>query len=126
MSAFADLVLQNNAAANVTFSPNGIDSNSVATYLTSDAVFDAKSKVTMSVALPKAGSSVARIKQKIVIPIMSTVDTTLKLADLIVNIDAVVPKVATETNRLDARKYAEKLLGHAVSTDAFQKLQGIY
>ena len=126
MSAFALLTLQNNAAANVDFTPVSIDSNGVATWKTGDSVYDAKSTVTMSVTHPKNGSDVVRMKQKVVLPVMDSVDTTLKVADCIVNIDVVLPKRASETNRLDLRKYAEKLIANAISTDAFQKLQGIY
>lgn len=126
MAAFATLTLQNNAAANVVFNPQSIDGSGVATYLTSDAVYDAKKKVTMSVSLPKNGSSVARIKQKVMIPIMDTVDANLKVAEAYVTIEAVVPKIASETNRLDLRKLADTLLQNAVSTSAYQNLEAIY
>lgn len=126
MSAFAALTLQNNAAANVVFNPQSIDSDGVATYLTSDAIFDSKKKVTMSVALPKGGSSVARIKQRVMIPIMDTVDTNKKVAEAYVTIEAVIPKLASETARLDLRKLADTLLANAVSTAAYQSLEAIY
>lgn len=126
MSAFAALTLQNNAAANVTFNPQSLDSSGVATYITSDSVFDARKKVTMSVALPKNGSSVIRIKQKVVVPVMDAVDATLKVGEAYCNIEAVIPKQASETVRLDLRKYADTLLQNAVSTAAFQNLEAIY
>lgn len=126
MSAFAALTLQNNAAANVVFNPAGIDSQGVATYLTSDSVYDARKKITMSVQLPKNNSSVVRIKQKVVVPVMDTVDATKKVGEIIVNIDAAISKLASETLRLDARKYADTLLANAVSTAAFQNFESIY
>lgn len=126
MSAFATLTLQNNAATNVVFNPQSIDSDGVATYLSGDAVLDAKKKVTMSVTLPRGGSAVARVKQKIVVPIMDTIDLNKKVAEAYVTIDFVLPKLASETVRLDLRKYADTLLTNAVTTAAVQSLEAIY
>jgi len=126
MSAFATLTLQNNAAANVVFSPVSIDASGVATWLTSDSVYDAKKSVTMSVSLPKKGGSVSRIKQKIVIPIMNSVVTTQKDGEIIANVEVVIPKIASSTDRLDARKYVQTLVADAVSTAAFTNLESIY
>lgn len=126
MSAFASLTLQNNAAANVIFNPQSIDSMGVATYLTGDAILDAKSRVTMSVNLPKNGSTVSRVKQKIVVPVMDTVDPSKKVAEAYANIEFVFPKNASETIRLDCRKYAVTLLSSAVTTAAVQGLEAVY
>lgn len=126
MTAFAALTLQNNAAANVTFNPQSIDSSGVATWFTSDSVFDAKKKVTMSVSTPKGNGTVSRIKQRVMVPIMDTVDTTKKIGEAYVNIEAVIPKVTSDIIRLDLRKYADTLLTNAVSTAAFQNLEAIY
>lgn len=126
MSAFAALTLQNNAATNVVFNPQSIDSAGVATFLSTDTVLDSKKRVTMSVTLPKGGSPVARVKQKIVVPIMDTVDANKKVAEAYVSIEFVLPKIASETVRLDLRKYADTLLTNAVTTAAVQGLEAIY
>lgn len=126
MSAFAAVTLQNNAAANVVFNPASIDSAGVAKWMTADSVFDAKKLLTMSVTLPKNGSTVTRIKQKVTVPIMDTVDANLKVADAYVTIEAVLPKLASETIRLDLRKYADTLLQNAISTAGYQNLESIY
>lgn len=127
MSAFATLTLQNNAAANVSFAPTTIDQAGVAKWLSNETVFDGKKAVTMSMSYPKnGGSSVVRIKQKVNVPIMDTVDTSLKVADAYVNIEFVLPKQASETVRLDLRKYADTLLQNAVTTAAVQNFEGIY
>lgn len=127
MSAFASITLQNNAAANVTFNPQSIDANGVASFLSTDTtVLDAKKKVTMSVSLPKNGGSVARVKQRVVVPIMDTVDTTKKMAEAYVNIEFVMPKNASDIIRLDLRKYADTLLTNAITTAAVQNLEAIY
>lgn len=126
MSAFAALTLKNNAAANVVFNPASIDSSGVARWMTADAIYDSKKAATMLVTYPKNGSSVCRIKQKIVVPIMDTVDASLKVGEAICNIDVVLPKNCSETTRLDLRSFASELLANAVSTAAFQNLEGIY
>lgn len=126
MSAFAALVLKNAAAADVTFNPSSIDGAGVATWLTSTSIFDAKEKVTMSVQLAKNGGAVSRIKQKVLIPIMDTVDTSSKLGEAYATIEIVIPKVSTSTHRLDLRAHLSTLLDHAVSTAAFTDLEAIY
>lgn len=127
MSAFANMTLNNNAAVAVVFNPQSIDSNQVATYMVSaDGILDAKRRASISVTLPKNGSVVSRVKGKIVVPVMDTVETTKKIGEVIVNIDAAIPKVASETQRLDALAFAKNLLGHANMTAAFQNLEAIY
>jgi len=126
MTAFASLVLTNAALATVTFNPMGKDPKGVATWMTNDSVYDSKKKVTMSTTLPGANTGVVRIKQKVMIPIMDSIDPTKKLSEAYVNIEAVLPKNASQTVRLDLRKLADTLLAHAVSTAAFGDLEGIY
>lgn len=126
MSAFASLTLVDSAAANVVFTPQSIDSSGVATYMSADAVFDAKKRVTMSVSLPKNGGTVARVKQKVTVPIMDTVDATKKVAEAYVNIEYVFPKETSSTDRLNVRKFAETLTTNAVTTAAVTSLEAIY
>jgi hypothetical protein len=126
MSAFASLTLVDYAVANVVFTPTSIDNNGVAKYLSSDAIFDAKKAVTMQVTLPKAGGSVSRVKQKIVIPIMDTVDTTKKVSECIISIEAVLPKNATLAQRRDLKALAVSLAGNAITTAAYESLESIY
>jgi len=126
MSAFGTLTLQNNAAANVVFNPASIDSNGVANWYVTNSIFDARWKATMQVTLPKNGSQVARVKQRVVMPIMDTVDTTKKVGEAYAMVEFVLPKQATETNRLDLRKLIDTLLQNAVTTAAVQNLESIY
>lgn len=126
MSAFASLSLTNAAAVAVVFNPASIDSSGVARWLTSDAIYDSKKAATMLVTYPKNGGQVCRIKQKIVIPIMDAVDASKKVSEAYVNIEAVIPKNASETTRMDLRKFADSFLMHAVATAAYQNLEGIY
>jgi len=126
MSAFAALSLQNNAAVAQAFNPQSIDAAGVATWYGTETVLDAKKKVTLSVSLPKNGSTVSRVKQRISVPIMDAVDATKKIADAYVDITFVLPKQASETVRLDLRKYADQLLINAVTTAAVQNLEAIY
>jgi hypothetical protein len=126
MTAFAALTLPNNAAVDQTFTPVGIDPQGVAKWLGSETILDGKKSVTMSVALPKNGSTVVRVKQRVTIPVMDAVDTTKKIAEAYADVVMVLPKQATETNRLDLRRYTEKLLENAVSTAAVTNFEAIY
>jgi hypothetical protein len=126
MTAFAALSLANNAAAAQSFTPAVIDSVGVAKWLGTETILDGKKSVTMSVALPKNGSNVVRMRQRVAIPIMDAVDTTKKIAEAYADITVVLPKQATLTNRLDLRAYAKNLLADAVSTAAFTDFEAIY
>lgn len=127
MSAFATLALTNNAAATVNFTPLSLDnSTGVAKWGTASSVFDGKSLVTMKVDLPTGKSTRIKIKQKVSIPIMDTVNVNLKLDELICTIEISLPKTATQTQRLDLRKYADTLLLNAVTTSAVDLFEGIY
>lgn len=126
MSAFATLTLQNNAAANVVFAPSSIDSNGVASWFVTNSVYDARWKATMALSLPKNGGTVARLKQRIVIPVMDTVDATKKIGEGYVNIEFVLPKQMSSTNRLDLRKLADTMITNAVTTAGVTDLESIY
>lgn len=126
MTAFAVLTLKNNATTDVAFQPQGIDSSGVAKWLGAGTVFDARYAVTMSVALPKNGSSVVRIKQKVTIPVMDTVDTTVKVGDAYANIELVLPKLASATQILDLRAFCANLVNNAVTTAAVTNFEAIY
>lgn len=126
MSAFAAISLQNEAAVAQTFNPANIDSAGVAKWLGTETVLDGKKSVTMSVILPKNGSSVVRIKQRISIPVMDAVDVTKKIADCYADVTMVLPKQASATNRLDLRKYIDQLVTNAVTTAAVSNFESIY
>lgn len=126
MSAFANLTLQNNAAANVTFVPSNIDKNGVATWYVTNSVLDARHRASLQVRNPSASSNVARVSARVVIPVMDTVDASKKVADCIGTFEFVLPKQATEANRLDLRKYLDTLMQNAVTTAAVQYIESIY
>jgi len=126
MSSFAALTLKNNALADVVFNPQSIDPEGVAKWLDANSIFDAKRSVTMRVSLPKNGGQVARIKQRVMIPVMDSVDTSKKIAEAYINIESVVPKQASEQVRLDLRAFGGNLLDNAVSTAAFTSLEAIF
>lgn len=126
MAAFATLTLTNNAAANVVFAPSKIDANGVATYYSTASVIDARPSASLAVRVPSKTSNVARVTGKIVVPVMDVVNTSLKIAECIGSFELVLPKVATETQRLDARKLLDTLLQNAISTSAVQYLESVY
>lgn len=126
MAAFATLTLQNNAAANVVYNPQAIDSEGVAQWGTTATVFDAREKATLSVRLPKNGSNVVRVTGKLSIPVMDTVDTTKKVSECLGSFELVLPKQATETQRLNLRKQLDTFIANAIVTSAVQSFEGIY
>lgn len=125
MTAFAVLSLANNAAAAQSFTPANI-SDGVAKWMGTETILDGKKSVTMSVTHPKNGSNVVRVRQRVAIPIMDAVNTSLKVAEAYADITIVLPKQATLTNRLDLRAYTQNLLANAVSTAAFTDFEAIY
>lgn len=127
MTAFAALSLLNNAAVAQSFAPVGIDPSGVAKWMTtSEAVYDARRQATMLTTLPKNGSNVFRMKQKVVIPVMDIIDISKKVAEAYVNVEFVIPKQANLTQRLDLRAYADEFVKNAVSTAAITNFEGIY
>lgn len=127
MTAFAVLSLANTAMTAIAFNPVGIDSSGVARWMTtSETSLDARRSATMSVGLPKNGSNVVRVKQRVAIPVMDTVDTTKKVAEAYVNIEFVLPKQASDTVRLDLRAFAKNFVDHAATTAAVTNFESQY
>lgn len=124
MTAFAALVLNDNAAVATTFGPAGIDSSGVAKWMGNQAVFDGKKTVTMSVTHPKSTGSVVRIKQKVTIPILDAQNA--KVGESSVNVEFVISKLASNTDRLDLRAFGQNLLANAVTTAAVTNFESIY
>lgn len=126
MAAFASLALQNNAAATVTFTPSKIDQNGVAIYYSTATVIDARPMASLGVKQPSKASPVARVTGKVVVPVMNAVNTSQKDAECIGTFELVLPKIATETQRLDTRKLLDTLLANAVTTAATQYIESVY
>lgn len=126
MSAFATLTLQNHAAANVVLTPSNIDPSGVATWYGSANVLDARLRATMSVRNPKGASNVARVAGKVVVPVMDSVDPSKKVAEVLGTFEFVLPKQATETQRLDIRKLLDTMIQNAITTAAVQNVESIY
>lgn len=127
MTAFAALSLQNAAAAAISFGPVGIDPQGVARWMTStEASYDARRLATMSVTPPKNGSSVARTKLRVAIPVMDAIDTTKKIGESYANIEFVISKLASDTVRADLQAFAKNLIAHAATTAAITNFEGQY
>lgn len=126
MSAFAALTLKNYAIADVIFSPLSIDSTGVATYGSSNAIYDAKSFVSISSKVPSARSNKARLKLKVTLPLMDTVDTTKKLDEAIAAVDLAFPKNMGQAARRDLTAYIATLVTDAVTTAFVDGFEGIY
>lgn len=126
MAAFAPVTLQNNAAVNVVFTPAQIDSSGIAKWFAPGSVLDARPMMTLKVTNPPKGSNVARVSGKIVLPVMDTINTQQKIAELIGSFEFVMPKQATETQRLDLRKLLDTLIQNAIVTAGVQNIESVY
>jgi len=123
MAAIATRTLKDHAAADVAFAPNRIDSTGVALWVGPESIYDAQSSVTQLVKRASNGSAVNRVTGKVVIPIMDSVATTTKVGDLIASFEFVLPKVATENQRLDILAAAKAAIGDSVTLAAVQKIE---
>jgi len=126
MAAFADLVLADSVPANRTFAPFAIDSNGVARWFEANSIMDARLGLTGSITLPSKGGNVARVRYKLNIPVMDTVVTTLKVGDVICNVEYIIPKRASATNRTDIRSLSYNLLNSAPLQNAVNSLASVY
>lgn len=126
MPAIAAVTLTNAATSNIAFNPQGTNSAGVTRWADGKAAYDAKHSLTQQLTLPSGKSSVARLKQKLSIPVMDSVWTTKKVAETIVTIEFVFPKLASQTDRLDAKAYAASLLAHANTVAAVTNLENVY
>lgn len=124
MPAIAALTLNNHAAVATSFIPLNTDSNGVSTFMTSEAVFDARKKVTAGVSLPKTGSSVSRLRYRVSVPVLDI--QNVKIGEVLVDVNAVIPKVASATDSLNALAFVKSLMSQAAITAAFDHQEGFY
>lgn len=124
MPAIAVLSLTNGDDTAVPFTPMGIDSSGVATFMSSAATFDARSKVTASVSLPRVGSSVSRLKYKVVVPILDS--TGVKTGEIPVEVSAIIPKGASASHANDALAFTRALLASTAVSMAFETQEAFY
>lgn len=103
----------------VTYTPNLIDANGVAVFSNDGAVYDANKRLSVSVKRPTKGSQVIRVQLKLVHPIMDATDTTLKVGECLVNLEAVFPKRATLAER-------ELIMGHLVHIVNETDVSGVF
>lgn len=127
MTQLATLQLKNQAGTEVNFAVNGVNySNNVASWAAAGASYDAKSIATFSLVPPSSKSTRARVKLKVSIPIMDAVQTTLKVDELIANVELVLPKVAVLADRQNLRAYIADFLTDAVVVNAVENFEGVY
>jgi hypothetical protein len=124
MSAFATLTISN-GTTNDSFVPSTL-SNNLAIWRKSASVYDAQAQLSNLYTGPKVGSSVVRVKQKVVIPKMDTVDATKKVSEFVCNIEFIMPKNSTDTERDLLRNYVISMVSNAITTGCVNNLQGVY
>lgn len=134
-----NLVSGSSAASggSVAFVPSFIDSNGIATYYSVNDLLDQRGKISISVRQPKAGSQVARVTAKVVVPVLDTSTFTEKLGECIATVEFVIPKVASEADRGDLLAFVANWitgldsgnLGSPESTEigkAVMRLESVY
>lgn len=127
MPAFAALQLKNQAASEITYSPADIDpSTGVSRWIGAGAVFDARTQVTSSVTYPKSTGTKVRIKGKISVPLMDTVDTTKKIDEAIASFEIAVPKNMVLLSRQDLRAALADFLIDTVVVKAVEDFESVY
>ncbi len=127
MTQLATLQLKNQAATEVTFAVNGVNySNNVASWATAGSSYDAKTVATFSLVPPTSKATRARVKLKVSIPIMDAVQTTLKVDELIANVELVLPKIAVLADRQNLRAYIADFLTDTVVVNAVENFEGVY
>lgn len=127
MSQFATLSLENQAGTEVPLTVSTIDRTSnVATWTGAGSAFDARIKASFSITLPTARSTRAKVKAKVIIPVMSPVDPTVKVDENIVNIDFSLPKNSVLLDRQNLRAMAADFLTDPVIVAAIENFEGVY
>jgi len=126
MPALAVLNLKNQAGTETAMSPVSINaSTGVANWMGAGTTLDNRVQVSSATTLPTGKATKVRSKQKVVIPIIDTV-TGLKVDEIIVNIDASIPKNAALTDRQNARAFTADLMTDAIVVAAFENFEAVY
>lgn len=130
MTAFAVITLDDGADTPVShsFTPSAIDQNGVARLyeLDDNVPFDGRNAISLGVKLPKAGSNVARVTAKVVIPVMDGVDPTKKIGEAIGSVEFVLPKSTVLAQRKDLLAFTANFLAEASVVAAVEGLESIY
>lgn len=129
MSLYAPVSLKNQAATAVAFLPTTVERNAninVANWAVAGTVYDARHKLSASLQLPSARSTRAKVKLKLTIPLMDTVNPAIKRDESIINIDFSMPKSAALLDRQNLRAYAADLLTNAMVTAMVEGFEGVY
>lgn len=127
MAAFATLSLKNQAAVEINYSPADIDQKSnVARWLGAGAVYDARPVVSLSVAYPSGNGTKVKVRGKIVVPIMDTVDTTKKVDEQIAYFEISLSKKSTLLQRQDLRAALADFCIDTTVVKAIEDFESVY
>lgn len=127
MTQFASLSLKNQAAVETVFTVEGINyQTNVASWVNVGASYDASRRATFSLVPPTSRSSRARTRVKVTIPIMDTVVPTMKVDELIANVELICPKISTLASRQDLRAFIADFLTDAVIINAIENYESVY
>jgi hypothetical protein len=126
MPAFAVLQLKNQVGTETPFNPASINpATQVATWLGAGATLDARVQVSHSLVLPTGKSTRVRAKQRVVIPIIDSVSGQ-KVDEIIVNVDASIPKNSALGDRQNIRAHVADLMTDPIVVAAFENFEAVY
>jgi hypothetical protein len=127
MTQFASLTLKDKDAADVVFAANAINyQTGVANWRNAGTSFDVSPSVTFSMSLPTAKSTRFRVKGKVVVPVPDLVQTSVKIDEIIMNLDFSIPKSATLAQRSNALAFVQTYLTNTIMSAAVSSLNGVY
>lgn len=127
MPAFSAVTLTNELESDVIFGPSTINPlTGVAEWRAGAGSYDSRSLLTYSMTLPKSNASRVRLKGKLAIPIMDSVDATKKVDELIATFELSLPKNAGMTPREDLRALFVSFLQSAVVTSGLKYFENVY
>lgn len=124
MPAFAALSLSDGTAAR-TFDTSYRRDN-LAGWRFVTGVFDANHTVTASVSLPGVNGKVSRVKHRVTVPIMDSVDVSVKLGEMVANVEFILPKMSSVAQRTVLLSYVNALLATSMAADNVIGLEGTF
>lgn len=125
MPAIAALSINNGATA-LSFTPVSVIGNIAEWEYTGDSsYFDGRYTATLSVSKPSK-SKVARVKGTVTIPVMDVAVDSLKVGEMRVNIDVIIPKNTVGAGRTILANIAKNFMGSTAFQTAVADLLPTY
>lgn len=127
MAEASSIVLQNNAAANVTFTPESV-SPALSVFVDRTAgVALGFNRLRIGTQFAQGKSVVNKSRYSVELPVTQVVDGVTRVAyTLRANLELILPDLATDTNRKDLYAFVKNGLANALITGAMRDLDPLY